>query len=79
MLGSPASPAPCGINDTSSLGGMLMDSCSGFLGLAVPLLFLVFAGASQSITADVSTLTGDPNTRNNLKQLIESLSRIVVD
>lgn len=33
----------------------------------------------QSITADVSTLTGDPNTRNNLKQLIESLSRIVVD
>lgn len=33
----------------------------------------------QSISKDVSGVTGDAKTRNNLKQLIESLSRLVTD
>lgn len=33
----------------------------------------------ESISSDLSTMTGDPSTRNHLKSLIESLSRIVVD
>eukprot|EP00899_Mesostigma_viride_P004786 jgi/Mesvir1/14308/Mv09729-RA.1 len=33
----------------------------------------------ESISKDVSGLTGDPNTRNNLRQLIQSLSRMVSD
>ena len=34
-------------------------------------------GCVQSISADVSTLTGDSGTKYNLRQLIESLSRLV--
>ncbi|KAG0572631.1 hypothetical protein KC19_VG112100 [Ceratodon purpureus] len=33
----------------------------------------------ESISKDVSGVTGDAKTRNNLKQLIESLSRLVTD
>lgn len=33
----------------------------------------------EAISADISGLTGDPGTRNNLKQIIESLSRLVSD
>lgn len=33
----------------------------------------------QSISRDVSGVTGDAKTRNNLKQLIESLSRLVTE
>eukprot|EP00897_Mesotaenium_endlicherianum_P002487 jgi/Mesen1/2266/ME000154S01436 len=37
------------------------------------------ASNANSISSDVSGLTGDPGTRYNLKQLIESLSRLVSD
>ena len=33
----------------------------------------------QRISADVSSLTGDPSTQFNLKQIIESLSRLVME
>ncbi|CAI7860474.1 unnamed protein product [Closterium sp. NIES-53] len=33
----------------------------------------------EGISADISSLTGDPSTRDHLRQIIESLSRLVAD
>lgn len=36
-----------------------------------------FDACLQAISGDVSSMTGDPSTRQNLRQLIQSLSRLL--
>ena len=33
----------------------------------------------EAISGDVGSMTGDPSTRQNLRQLIQSLSRLLAD